>query len=112
MQFLDDQDRELTAQIDAIVSETNPALRVAYGIGSDVAVQLNITAGANPERLRNEAFFAALCGVAPGPASSCKTSRHRLSRGGDRPPTVPSTASTSSECPVINPPAKLDTPRT
>lgn len=43
-----------------------------------------ITAGDNPERLRSEASFAALCGASPIPASSGKTNRHRLNRGGDR----------------------------
>ncbi|MGA5186432.1 transposase [Streptomyces griseoincarnatus] len=43
-----------------------------------------VTAGGNPERLRTEASFAALCGAAPVPASSGRTNRHRLSRGGDR----------------------------
>jgi transposase len=38
----------------------------------------------NPERLRSEAAFAHLCGVAPIPASSGKTTRHRLNRGGNR----------------------------
>jgi hypothetical protein len=42
------------------------------------------TAGDNPDRPRSEAAFACLCGVAPQPASSGKTVRHRLSRGGDR----------------------------
>jgi len=45
---------------------------------------LLLTAGDNPERLRSEASFAALCGVSPVPASSGKTIRHRLNRGGDR----------------------------
>jgi transposase len=46
---------------------------------------LLVTAGDNPERLRSEASFASLCGVAPQPASSGKTTgRHRLNRGGDR----------------------------
>jgi len=45
---------------------------------------LLITAGDNPERLRSEANFAALCGASPIPASSGKTNRHRLNRGGDR----------------------------
>ena len=62
----------------------NPALRAAYGVGPDTAAQLIITAGANPQRLHSQASFAALCGAAPVPASSGKTSRHRLSRGGDR----------------------------
>jgi len=66
------------------VTEANPGLRAAYGVGSDTAAQLLITAGANPHRLHSEAAFAALCGAAPVPASSGKTNRHRLSRGGDR----------------------------
>ena len=45
---------------------------------------LRLTAGGNPERLRSEAAFAALCGVNPIPASSGRTNRHRLNRGGDR----------------------------
>ncbi|WP_234425480.1 IS110 family transposase [Streptomyces kebangsaanensis] len=53
-------------------------------MGPDTAAQLLITTGANPARLRTEASFAALCGAAPVPASSGKTNRHRLSRGGDR----------------------------
>lgn len=84
VQFLEAQAEALQAQIDAIVTAANPGLRAAYGVGSDTAAQLLITAGANPHRLRSEAAFAALCGVAPVPASSGKTNRHRLSRGGDR----------------------------
>ncbi len=45
---------------------------------------LLVTIGDNPDRLRSEAAFAHLCGVAPIPASSGKTHRHRLHRGGDR----------------------------
>lgn len=55
-----------------------------HGVGTEVAAQLLITAGDNPERITTEARFAALVGVAPIPASSGKTTRHRLSRGGDR----------------------------
>lgn len=54
------------------------------GIGTVVASQLLVTVGDNPERLTSEAQFAALAGTAPIPASSGKTTRHRLSRGGDR----------------------------
>ncbi|NUK16238.1 IS110 family transposase [Streptomyces lunaelactis] len=75
---------ELTAALDGIVAEHNPGLRAAYGVGPDTAAQLLITAGGNRDRLRTEASFAALCGVAPVPASSGKSNRHRLSRGGDR----------------------------
>lgn len=41
-------------------------------------------AGLKPGRLRSEASFAAICGACPIPASSGKTVRHRLNRGGDR----------------------------
>jgi transposase len=84
VQFLEIQAEALEVQIDAFVTEANPGLRAAYGVGTDTAAQLLITAGANPHRLHSEAAFAALCGVAPVPASSGKTNRHRLSRGGDR----------------------------
>lgn len=43
-----------------------------------------VTAGDNPERLRKESSFAALCGVSPLEASSAKKQRHRLNRGGSR----------------------------
>ena len=54
------------------------------GIGTDIATPLLTTAGDNPDRLRSEGAFAHLCGVALIPASSGKTNRHRLNRGGDR----------------------------
>jgi transposase len=55
-----------------------------HGIGPDSASALLVTAGDNPERLHSEASFAALCGVSPIEASSGKTRRRRLNRGGDR----------------------------
>ncbi|WP_253250203.1 transposase [Rhodococcus sp. BUPNP1] len=55
-----------------------------FGLGPDTAAALLITVGDNPQRLRSESSFAHLCGVAPIPASSGKTNRHRLHRGGDR----------------------------
>ncbi len=45
---------------------------------------LLVAAGDNPERMRSEAAFAALCGASPVEASSGKTVRHRLNRGGNR----------------------------
>ncbi|MFE7217102.1 IS110 family transposase [Streptomyces sp. NPDC057611] len=84
VQGLTEEHAALTAELDKLVTELNTGLRAAYGVGPDTAAQLLITAGANPERLRTEASFAALCGAAPVPASSGKTNRHRLSRGGDR----------------------------
>ncbi|MGY1806417.1 IS110 family transposase [Blastococcus sp. SYSU D00669] len=77
---IDDLDTLLTPLVGAI----NPALAAAHGVGADVAGQLLVTAGDNPDRLRSEPGFAALCGVSPIPASSGRTHRHRLNRGGDR----------------------------
>ena len=70
--------------IEAIVKDLAPELLEQTAIGLNSAAQLLLTAGDNPERLKSEASFAALCGVSPAPASSGKTVRHRLNRGGDR----------------------------
>jgi len=75
---------QLDRMIRTIVRATAPALLARPGIGIHTAAQLLLTAGGNPERLRNDAAFAALCGVSPVQASSGQTHRHRLSRGGDR----------------------------
>jgi transposase len=61
-----------------------PQLGAAFGIGADTAAEMLIVAGDNPERVRSEPAWARLCGVAPIPASSGKTTRHRLNRGGHR----------------------------
>jgi transposase len=75
-----DHDRVL----DQLTRAAAPSLRDAFGIGADTAAEMLIVFGDNPERIRSEAAFAKLCGVAPIPASSGKTNRHRLSRGGHR----------------------------
>jgi transposase len=80
---LHDEIADLDAMIGAIVDELAPNLVARNSIGHASAAQLLLTAGDNPERLRSEASFAALCGVSPVPASSGKTTRHRLNRGGD-----------------------------
>lgn len=81
---LHDEIADLDAMIAAIVDELAPALVTRNSIGHASAAQLLLTAGDNSERLHSEASFAALCGVSPIPASSGKTTRHRLNRGGDR----------------------------
>lgn len=70
--------------LDQLTRTASPSLRDAFGIGPDTAAEMLIVFGDNPERIRSEAAFAKLCGVAPIPASSGKTNRHRLSRGGHR----------------------------
>jgi transposase len=67
-----------------ILNAYAPLLCDLPGVGTEVASQMLVTVGDNPERVGNEAQFASLVGVAPIPASSGKTTRHRLSRGGDR----------------------------
>lgn len=81
---LHDEIADLDVMIRAIVEELAPDLVARNSIGHNSAAQLLLTAGDNPERLKSEASFAALCGVSPVPASSGKTIRHRLNRGGDR----------------------------
>jgi transposase len=76
--------RDLKAEIHRQVASTAPDLLDAFGVGPDGAATFLLTAGDNPGRLRSEAAFAALCGASPIPASSGKTTRHRLNRGGDR----------------------------
>ncbi|SHK11492.1 Transposase IS116/IS110/IS902 family protein [Roseomonas rosea] len=56
----------------------------AHGMGAVTAAEMLVLVSDNPERIRSEAAFAKLCGACPIPASSGKTSRHRLNRGGHR----------------------------
>ena len=82
--FLDKQAQRTEAELDVLTDQAAPALRDLVGVGIHTAAQLLIAVGDNPQRLHSEAAFAHLCGVAPIPASSGKTTRHRLNRGGDR----------------------------
>ena len=81
---LEDEVKEIDRVLKTLVAETAPELNAVDGVGTDVASALLVAAGDNPERLRNEATFAKLCGVSPLDASSGKQQRHRLNRGGDR----------------------------
>jgi transposase len=75
---------ELAAEIARLTGQAAPELLELFGVGSEVASTLLVTAGDNVDRLVSEPAFASLCGVAPVPASSGQTNRHRLSRAGDR----------------------------
>jgi transposase len=81
---LSDEIADLDELINPIVEALAPRLLERVGIGIEVAGQLLVTAGDNPDRMTSDAAFAMLCGVAPLPASSGMTHRHRLNRGGDR----------------------------
>jgi transposase len=84
IQSLEDEIAELDQRIEALLVITAPELLSRFGVGPDTAAALLVSAGDNPERLHSEAAWAHLCGVAPIQASSGKTTRHRLDRGGDR----------------------------
>jgi transposase len=75
---------QLDNQLQVLVSAAAPTLVALPGVGVDTAGQLLVTVGDNPQRLRGEAAVAHLCGVSPIPASTGRTHRHRLNRGGDR----------------------------
>ena len=83
-QRLSEDISELDEQPDRLVAEAAPELVAVEGVGTDTAASLLIATGDNPERLKNEASFAHLCGAAPIPASSGKTVRHRLNPHGNR----------------------------
>ena len=76
--------KEIDSILKDLVNDTAPDLVARSGLGTDTTSALLVAAGDNPQRLRNEASFAHLCGVAPIDASSGKQARHRLNRGGDR----------------------------
>jgi transposase len=67
-----------------LVTAHAPGLLSRYGVGPGTAALLLIAAGDHPGRLRSQAARAHMCAVAPIPASSGKTRRHRLNRGGNR----------------------------
>ncbi len=78
------QVESLDERIRALLEANAPALLGIEGCGTTTAAALVVAAGDNPGRLKGEAAFSMLCGVSPIPASSGKTERHRLNRGGNR----------------------------
>lgn len=84
IEFLDTHCARLETRISELVIAHCPALIGLSCVGPHSAAQLLAAAGDNPQRIRSEAAFAKLCGACPMPASSGKTNRHRLNRGGDR----------------------------
>ena len=84
VEFPGAQIERLDGLIIPLVTVRAPGLLSLYGVGPDTAALLLIAAGDRPERLRSEAAWAHMCAVAPIPASSGKTRRHRLNRGGNR----------------------------
>jgi transposase len=83
-QQLSEEITEADQELHQLVQQAAPALLALPGVGPEVAGQVLISAGDNFDRIKSEAAFAHLCGAAPIPASSGRTHRHRLNRGGDR----------------------------
>jgi transposase len=84
IQLLDEQIARIKTRLARITTSVAPQLVARKGVGPDTASAILVSAGDNPHRLRDERSFAALAGSNPIPASSGKTTRHRLNRGGDR----------------------------
>lgn len=82
--YLDTEITDHKRDLAALTNTLAPTATTAFGAGPDTTAQLLITIGDNPHRLHSEAAFAHLCGVSPIPASSGRTNKHRLNRGGDR----------------------------
>lgn len=80
---LDNKLADNEKKLDQLTTTHTPELRAIFGVGGVTAATV-FAAWSHPGRVRNEAAFAMLAGVAPIPASSGNTQRHRLNRGGDR----------------------------
>ena len=76
--------REHDVALEELVRKRAPALMATPGISTGTVAEMLVVLGDNPGRIRSEAAFAKLCGICPIPASSGKTIRHRLNRGGAR----------------------------
>lgn len=81
---LNEEIKGLDAYLEQLTQHAAPALVEAHGIKANTAAEMLLIVGDNPERIRSEAALAKLCGACPIPASSGRTSRHRLNRGGHR----------------------------
>ncbi len=82
--LLTEELKEIDQALDQLTTQGAKRMRQQFGVGPQTAATLLAVAGDNPERLRSEAALASLCGVNPLEASSGKTVRHRLNRGGNR----------------------------
>jgi transposase len=71
-------------ELERLVTKREPDLMQSHGIATLTVAEMLILVGDDPTRIRSEGAFAKLCGVCPIPASSGKTHRFRLNRGGNR----------------------------
>ena len=82
--MLHEEISEHERELDRMVTDKAPELIKSFGISTMTVAEMLILIGDNPERIKSEAALAKMCGVCPIPASSGKTSRMRLNRGGNR----------------------------
>ena len=82
--LLNDEVLSHDKELERLVTERAPNLMQSHGIATMTVAEMLILVGDDPTRIRSEAAFAKLCGVCPIPASSGKTHRFRLNRGGNR----------------------------
>ena len=75
---------ELERGLDRLVAAAAPTTVSRLGCGTHHTAALLVAAGENIDRISSEASFAHLCATAPVPASSGRTSRHRLNFAGNR----------------------------
>src|SRR3712207_2773841 len=81
---LDAEIRSHDVHLGRLTERCAPEMVAAHGMGTGTAAEMLVLVGDDPGRIRSEAAFAKLCGACPIPASSGKTGRHRLDRGGHR----------------------------
>ncbi len=80
IQSLNNEIRTVDQILRLLIAERAPSLLNLHGVDVETAASLLVTAGDNPDRISSERSWAHLCGVTPLPASSGKTTRHRLNR--------------------------------
>ncbi len=90
---LTEEIRDLDKHLTRLVTQAAPALIAVKGLGPLTCAALLVAVGDNPQRMRSESAFAHLCGVAPVPASSGKTSGTGLTAEVIDRPITPSTSS-------------------
>ena len=85
VQALDAELDAIDIQLAPLVKAAAPGMLQIFGVGVDTAAVLIVAAGDNPERIVSESAWAMICGVAPIPVMSGKSSnRYRLNSGGNR----------------------------
>lgn len=71
-------------ELQRLAQDNAPKLMQSHGFSTMTVAEMMILVGDNPDRIKSESALAKMCGVCPIPASSGKTNRMRLNRGGNR----------------------------